>query len=414
MTVADQTRIGGGGNAVSAGRWLAFVPRDTVVVRDGRSFDAGAAEASSHRAQSVAPWPSTLAGATATALNLDDIPSTVEPAAVRGPVLGRRDPAGRGGEWATYFPIPADVQATALGRPQDRAVSRLVVSSWAERVVAHDLVNGPERLLVPRAGAEHHEPLTGLIAGQTLSRYLAGSPLPVTVEGLHVLEESPLRPELRVGLARDGRVVKDGFLYAMTHLRPQDGWALLAECADSVTSAGLTPQGPVPLGGRARLADVETASGVQWPQPPERFPEGRVLVYVATPGVWPQGWRPPLPPGARLVAAATPGPVPVPTASPRVARERGRRLLDTVTLRWAVPAGAVYLLAFDGDRPEDTAADWARRVHGRALGPSLDPRPGSQDGPVGEPGTDRTSTAGFGVVLTGVWPEQGPHEGGRG
>ena len=39
--------------------WLALTPRDTVFVRDGRSFDA-AADAT---AVTVRPWPSTVAGA---------------------------------------------------------------------------------------------------------------------------------------------------------------------------------------------------------------------------------------------------------------------------------------------------------------------------------------------------------------
>ncbi len=76
-------------------RWLAFTPRDTVAVRDGRSFQAGADSS----AETVRPWPSTIAGAVRAAYG-------EEPAAVRGPVLARR--TGSGG-WEPHFPMPADV-----------------------------------------------------------------------------------------------------------------------------------------------------------------------------------------------------------------------------------------------------------------------------------------------------------------
>jgi hypothetical protein len=216
-----------------------------------------------------------------------------------------------------------------------------------------------------------------------------------------------LRPEARVGLARDGRVAREGLLYAMTHLRAEEGWALLVEFSDGPATGGRCPRGPVPLGGRARLADVEPVSAVGWPACPAAFPGGRVLVYVVTAALWPGGWRPPLPAGARLVAAAVPPPLPVPTGSPRAAGRENGRFLDTVMLRWAVPPGAVYLVQFPGD-PQAAARqarDWAGRLHGRALGPGLDAAviAGQVVGRDGEPGTDRTSTAGFGVVLTGVW-----------
>ena len=55
-------------------------------------------------------------------------------------------------------------------------------------------------------------------------------------------------------------------------------------------------------------------------------------------------------------------------------------------LRWAVPAGSVYLLKFGSD---EQGAAWARKVHGTAYaGPDDD---------------ERLRTAGFGVELTGAW-----------
>jgi CRISPR-associated protein Cmr3 len=389
-------------------RWVAFTPRDTVVVRDGRSFDAGSGDASSHRAQGVAPWPSTLAGALTTALADPDDGTFVEPAAVRGPVLAKWDDTVG---WKPYFPVPADVYALPGSPGSNRSVSRLTLSTWGAGVVQNDLDGGPERLLMSATGAERHEPLAGLVTREALSSYLAGALPAAQTHALGLVERSPLHAEPRVGLAREGRAAKEGFLYAMTHLRldDQEGWALLAEVADTAATARRQTRGPVPLGGRSRIADVDDAPGMSWPDPPAAFPGGRVLVYLATPALWPGGWRPPLPAGVHLIAAATGRPLPVPTASPRIARRDRTSLLDTVSLRWAVPAGAVYLLQFtgDGEQPATDARTWALRVHGRSLGPGFGGAVAGQADATasasGEPGTDRTSTAGFGVVLTGAW-----------
>jgi CRISPR-associated protein Cmr3 len=101
------------------------------------------------------------------------------------------------------------------------------------------------------------------------------------------------------------------------------------------------------------------------------------------------------------VAAATGPPQPVPTASPR----NGWR--STRALRWAVPAGSVYLLQFDGDDnqgAERRALDWAADVHGTAYRPEPDdPADDKRDTQSCDLVGDRLRTAGFGVVLTGVW-----------
>jgi CRISPR-associated protein Cmr3 len=109
-----------------------------------------------------------------------------------------------------------------------------------------------------------------------------------------------------------------------------------------------------------------------------------VLVYVATPAIWTTGWRIPLPDDADLVAAAVSTPLPVATTSPRL----GWR--STRALRWAVPPGSVYLLSFRGDAVK--AQEWAVKVHGKQWGMA-----------VGRDPANKLITAGFGVVLTGVW-----------
>lgn len=412
-------------------RWIAFAPRDTVVVRDGRTFDAGTPGPGS-QAKPVTPWPSTVAGAVTTAFTGSTAfveGGWVEPGLVRGPVRAYRDGAVGGSSaarqrWVTHFPVPADLVLPDGEPDRDRPQARRLVplSLWrgqsdAEGLgVRTDLGDAVSSWLVPPEGSGSVEPVGGLLPVDAMTDYLADTLVDwIDLRALDwvgpSVREAPLVGEQRVGLARNGRTARDGYLYAMTHQRPREGWGFLAECVDGPATAGLDPAGPVPFGGRSRLADVEVADAA-WPQPPDDYPRGRVLVYVATPAVWEGGWLPPLPEGVRLVAAGVPDPVPVSVASARRARRDGGGLLSTVVLRWAVPAGAVYLLEFpDRSRapgvPERSGAQWAQQwaasVHARALGPAQHPGGGSAvDGP-GSAGTDRTATAGFGVVLTGRW-----------
>lgn len=363
---------------MNASLWLAFSPRDTVFVRDGRSFDA----ATDTTGTGVRPGPTTIAGATGAlfAQNPDE---------VRGPVLARL----AGGEWDAYFPVPADlVQNTGTGR--SRAYRLVAREAGGVTDLDQAFIAGSERKaswLVPPEEAGRCEPLTGMIPADRLAAYLAGE-LPAgpgtPLTALRLIAD-PFQPERRVGLAREGRRARAGYLYQVTHLRAEDGWAFLAECVFTSGPARAPGAGPVKFGGRGRLADVAQAA-LDWPAAPDRTrlgngPAGRrVLVYLATPALWPGGWRIPEPPGARLVAAACGKPLPMATLTPGPAWQSSR------VLRWAVPAGSVYLLQFDSPA---RAGEWAAEHHGAAYGA----------GPQGAGGDlEYMRTAGFGVVLTGV------------
>lgn len=344
------------------GEWIALAPRDTVLVRDGRQFDAGV----DSTAESTLPGPATVAGAALSAYG-------EEPAEVRGPLLGRHD----GYAWRTYLPAPLD-----LVRADDApdSVSRLAAKP-VDAVT--DLIDAPPCWLVG-----HGDPVGGWISGRALSRYLRGELVrpgdTVDIGDVELLGEDagPVRKETRVGLARGAdRVVHTGLLYQAIHLRPRDGVNLLVECVPKPEKALPAPQGPVPLGGRGRLADVATVTDASWPTGPDSFPDGKVLAYLATPAIWPHGWRFPDPARGRLIAAAVGPAQPVAMASPRA----GDKFGETRQLRWAVPAGSVFLLEFSD---AEAARHWACAVHGTAYAPG---------------GVKRLRTAGFGVILTGVW-----------
>ncbi|MGH3257074.1 MAG: type III-B CRISPR module-associated Cmr3 family protein [Streptosporangiaceae bacterium] len=341
--------------------WLAFRPRDTVFVRDGRSFNA-AADA---LAETVRPGPTTIAGAVGEAFGKNN------PAEVRGPVLAREGARG----WEPYFPAPADLVVTT------DAAHRVFRLELAELAGQTDLGGpadgGVQRWLTPPARLDAFKALDGWIPGSVLADYLARR-LPAsngTVKSeLRVAQ--PLCREPRVGLARDDRSARTGFLYQTTHLRLEENWAFLAEITTGEEWAARLSS-HVPFGGRGRLADV-SAAVMSWPDVPAEIGK-QVLVYLATPAIWPDSWRLPVPDGAELVAAATGDPEPSATVKP------GREWARSRALRWAVPAGAVYLLEF---RDAGAGAEWARRWHGRAYG---------------RPEEDLLRTAGFGVVLMGAW-----------
>jgi CRISPR type III-B/RAMP module-associated protein Cmr3 len=363
--------------------WLAFRPRDTLFVRDGRTFGAG----SELTAVTVAPWPSTIAGATRSAYG-------DEPGEVRGPVLARRaSPDG----WTPYFPVPADlVVETGNATPYAFRMRPVAIDGSTDLGNDHPVA---EWLQAPAAVQGKVEQIRGWVECSHLAEYLAGTlppPRGLRFDDLQVTD--PVCAEERVGLALEPgvRSARSGLLYQTTHLRLADDWAYLTQC-QLPGGWARAASGPVPFGGRGRLADVEPAPGVGWPASPTGFPGGRVLAYVATPAIWPEGWRLPLPAGARLIAAAIGQSQAVATTSPRNGWKSSR------ALRWAVPAGSVYLLRFDS---EHLAQQWSATVHGTAYRPP----PESLDTPAGEPDTkpktmtgQRLRTAGFGVVLTGVW-----------
>ncbi len=376
-------------------RWVLLRPHDTVQVRDGRAFDAG----SGASAQTVHPWPSTVAGA----LAAKEGGLGGEPASVRGPVLARRtgrfhvkDP-----DWEPYFPVPADL----VHSRRDRDVLRMSVAERGDGVV-DDLVeeagaHGASNLrgFTVAEGVQDPDPVGGWMSGQALEDYLHGGLVAhgakVSVGRLKLAPEEPLEPETRVGLAVEHatRTARHGLLYRSTHLRLRERWAFAAHVSPHPEPGRHRPleqvSGPVRFGGLGRLADIRPAPGVAWPERPPSFPEGRLLLYVATPGVWPSGWVPPIRgSGAELVAARLDEPLAVATASPS---RDWQTFKESRALYYAVPPGAVYLLKFPNT---DDAERWADRHHGRAL-------------PLSKP-IERTreislATAGFGVVLTGVW-----------
>src|SRR5262249_46935124 len=109
----------------------------------------------------------------------------------------------------------------------------------------------------------------------------------------------------------------------------------------------------VRLGGEGRraLVHVDPPIGERvFPPCPEDFPDGRLLLVLATPAAFADGWRPRDEDlrGAYLVAAAVGGPEAVAMGRP----DHTSGGISRTRLVWMAAAGSVYLLRF----PDSAAA----------------------------------------------------------
>jgi CRISPR-associated protein Cmr3 len=335
--------------------WLTVEPLDTVMVRDGRPFDAG----SSAVARGVTPPPNTLGGVARAALG-GDVDRIVGPLIAVDGVIA--------------FPAPADLVVGGSGLRRLTPIRRHPDARTdldADHRLSHNLQGDGEPADVWLTGTGMRRWLDAeddMAAGQK-------------VETSPTHGEAPWLPETRLGLARspDGELAGtsiQGLLYTMTHLRPRDHVSFVIGCvaAQRVT----VREDLVPFGGRGRLAQVAEWDGFdRLPAPPADFRDGRVAVYLATPALLAETfWEPR---GATLCAVASMGPRPVASAQP------GADFAATRLLAWMVPAGSVYYLQFDD---EAALGAFVRDYHGDLI-------------PNGS--TQRITTAGFGTCLMGRW-----------
>jgi CRISPR-associated protein Cmr3 len=360
------------------GRWVVLEPLDTVTIRDGRAFDMGQ-DAVAHMAL---PTPATFAGAIGAAYDPEPGLARKDPAIrgvrlpsqVHGPIMVRRN-ADQAGQWDALLPVPRDVVVTKGNEPRRLAADHQLAG------IQHDIDNEVAMLLT--------EPATDTVPAEghwwdadQLGCYLRDGEL----SGYWVSE--PWHVERRVGLAReDDRTVTEGMFYSIEHLRLEPGVGFAGRC---IGGPDRQLDGTIPFGGQGRCAEVHgEVPAIGLPDVPGQFPGGRLLLYLATPAVFPGGsWRPDLGPWiaewgeTRLLAAAvgTPQVIATGTANRRSGSFGAGRLM------WAVPAGAVYYLQL---RDADAASAAAARVHGATL-PQAD---------------GWMTTAGFGLVLTGRWTE---------
>lgn len=362
--MTDRTATATSGTAGSATTtWLRIEPMDTVMVRDGRSFDAGG----DSTAVAATPSPATFGGLVK-ALHGRNVER------ILGPVVHVGD--------VPLFPAPGDL-ARVTDELGGTSVRRLAVTERREDEVTDLDPEDPAQRLTHAVSGDG-EPVGEWLTVDGMAAWLAqdetmrsGAPV-----GGHFLRPVPWRREPRIGMARnpDTGTVREGFLYSAEHLRPVNGQTFVVGCENPEPVRVPEPT-MLPLGGQMRQATVSLHRwGDPFPPAPENFPGGRVAVCLVTPGLVDDVRWCPAGTSARLRAFVVSGPHPVSTASPS-------RMRDSRSLMWTVPAGSVYYLEFDD---ADEARDWAYRYHGKLL-----PGVSASDRPV--------VTAGFGTCVTGRW-----------
>ncbi|MEV5330215.1 type III-B CRISPR module-associated Cmr3 family protein [Nonomuraea sp. NPDC052634] len=352
---------------MSGERWLVIEPLDTIIIRDGRAFDAGV----NTQARAVLPSPTTIAGAVGAAYGAP--PGAGRDPKARGSVLPDRvqgpfvvSPAGDSC-WETHWPLPLDVV---------KVRNRLQRLKPRHSQACTDL---DDEISAYLADEEDSEPGQGWWDRESLTSYLRHGEVDwqPSIFWTDSERHTPWRVERRVGLARTKeRTAAEGMLYTAEHLRLADGHGLAARCIGGPQDRHIVDV--VNFGGRGHRAQVHEPKQVLMPESADTFPDGRMVLYLATPAIFPGGdWKPVLP-GAELVTAAV-GPAQViTTVTASGGKMHGGRLM------WAVPAGSVYYLQF---ADENAAKQAAEQLYDEPL----------------EQAEDWLRTAGFGFAFAGRW-----------
>ncbi len=395
---------------------LIIEPRDPLIVRDGKSFDASPGA----RAVSLPfPLPATIAGAVRNRAGTWTGDKTQDAAQaaivlqrhVHGPLLAQLDAAGSVDEW--FAPAPAD--ATFLRRANDEQhadLFQLTPRAFDTGVMARP-VEGAALLPVQIGSGAKEKAYPGAPMFWSWNKLrawlLAPADMPQVVAadfGLRALAEDS---RVHVGINATSQTADDGalfvtrgreFSYAEPKARSQ---ATTSDGADSEPRVRLSdvrrlallvrtseplPAGVGPLGGERRLSAWRTTD-TTFAQPDAAIiaqlaETGRCRVLLLTPAHFAAGFRPhrllstqhDVTPQLRAAAVGRPTAVSGWDMLANSARP-GRRL---------APAGSVYWLELDGDAAARRA--WAAAIWMQTV----------SDG-------DQERRDGFGLAVLGTWEE---------
>ncbi|MES2641321.1 MAG: type III-B CRISPR module-associated Cmr3 family protein [Myxococcota bacterium] len=318
-------------------------PRDTLVVRDGRPFGAGATALRSLDF----PLPSTVAGCLRTRIGRDALgrfnltPEAARQIPVVGPWLAELSDKGALLDW--WFPAPRDVVWFEGG-------ARYRLTTQAKPALSNSPLG---QIVTPAVTLPRSKPVAGpsFWRGSDLLAWLR-APSDDTVGSDFGL--APLQHERRthVSIQAQTGTGEDGRLFSTDGLRfhtPKEQGSRRLALAMACPHAGLK-EGLVPLGGEARLSFLRKSAGeplgVVKPAPAAR----RLRVLLLTPAIFERGYAPTRIAGAPVAAAAVGRPQTVSgwDFSARPGSPKPSRRL--------APAGSVYWV----DLPEGVdAAKWA-------------------------------------------------------
>ena len=332
---------------------LFLKPLDVLYLRGNRLFGAAGDDAEAI----MPPWPSVAAGAIRSRMLVDkgENPAAFaqgnapkDPALAKS--LGTPEKPGtfrlmrfclarRSGEaLVPLLPLPADWMATEkAGQEGEPATEEkeLILHRLTPRRLPEGVMGSAETEMVPILRiAQEAKPVGGCFLNEEgLRAWLRDE----EVRPEHIVRAEALwktDPRLGIGMDAMRRTAdtEQGRIYTSDAVALAKDVGFLAE----VTGAdGLLPRsGLARLGGDGRGAEVCSVS-ISWPEPDwdAIARTGRFRLLLTSPGLFAEGWRPPLK-GARLVAAAV----------PRAEVISGWNLADHAPkpARRAAPTGSVY------------------------------------------------------------------------
>lgn len=345
--------------------WL-IEPRDTVVLRNGRSIGEGGMMRSLWF-----PWPSTIAGLLRYRAGTDAgtgrfglTPEAAKRIPVAGPWLARLDAQGAITEW--FMPAPLDcVWQRAHGGPWRRTplTPRPPIAGHLcdAGVKGLELV-GPLRPLTqdkPAADAPVFWSWTDL------SAWLANpAACPKSFHNRPGLDALKREFRTHVTIAPATQTAEEGMLYGAEHLRftrrgsvSIDRYAIVVRCDEASLQ---TRSGVALLGGERRVSSFRAAARTLDMAPPPIVGTlgSRLRVVLVTPAIFAEGAVPREIAGAKVVAACVGRPEVISGWDMARDDRNGKRVErgEKPTRRMA-PAGSVYWVEVEGD-----ARRWAERA----------------------------------------------------
>jgi len=172
---------------------------------------------------------------------------------------------------------------------------------------------------------------TGLIDKISLNDYLIKSKEPKSLKSDYLIEE----PKIGIGINNSTKASDDGMLYRVGMNRLKEiGFAIGYE------GIALSSKGILKLGGEAKAVSFSTLTNVPEIKMPNALSSEYFKVYLATPAIFNEGWKPSQSKfgDARLIAACVGKPVYIGgfDMKPKSGKPRPK------PMRRAVPAGSVY------------------------------------------------------------------------
>lgn len=271
-------------------------PLDVLYLRGNKLFgDPG-----SYGESLIPPWPSVAAGALRSRMLADDGIDPAEFAAGRIPHPTLGTPAQPGPFSVTAFHLArCRSDGCVEGRfapPADLVLTSLEGDGLTfERLTPHQIGSGirssaPLSKLPVLADSARRKPVSGYwLTQHGWERYLTGQSIaPDDVESTSTLWKLDTR--VGVGLDPERRRADDGKLFTAqaVALSPDVGFLVGIQGADPAT------QGTLRLGGDGRAAAVQPAAySASMPDLDALIEAGRCRLVLTTPGLFPDGWRPP-------------------------------------------------------------------------------------------------------------------------